>query len=96
MPEAKASIIASWGEATEAEAAAVVTVRVSVAEGLAVESFGLTVKVASAAREYWRTELFQERIPSGASAVVEIRLRFADSEERYVGGSAVIDGTWFE
>jgi hypothetical protein len=75
---------------------AAVVIRIAVKGSLAVESFGITVKVASSARDYWLTQILEEHIPPGGSATVEMKVDFDSGNEVYKEGSAVIDASWFE
>lgn len=71
-------------------------VRVEVRGSLAVERFGITVKAKSGLREYWHTEILEERIPPSASVVLELRLYFDSESEAYLEGSSLIESSWFE
>lgn len=95
-PEAYAEIVSSRGEENSGEAAVVVSVRIMVKGSLAVERFGITVKVKTGLRDYWHTEVLNERIPPGGSVVLDVKTIFGSADERYAERSAAIESAWFE
>ena len=95
-PKAAASIVAVR-EANDTESSsAIATYRVLVAEGPAVERYGIVIRVSSNARKYWVTEFGEFRIPSGGTVTGAVRVDFAEASERYEAESAVVESSWFE
>jgi hypothetical protein len=98
VPTASAALLSSRGRqgTSEEGAGAVVCLRVSVTGSLAVTRFGLTVSAKSDRRQYWKTELVEERLPPSSSVILDISLPFDSPDEDYVEGSAVMESSWFE
>ena len=97
-PAAEAKVIAARTEIDPAgpTAGARVSVRVKVTGDLPVSRFGLTLRAASGQHDYWKTQTWEERLPPGAEAVLEVHVPFEKADEEYAEGSAFIESAWFE
>ena len=95
-PSGAVEILASRGTYDTDYAGAAVTLRVACSGSMAIERFGATVRVDSDRRRYWTSIAEESIIPAGASTTRSLSIGFAEPEERFAEGSAVVEASWFE
>jgi len=96
QPSGSAEVLAAWDEVGTEATCAAITLRIACSGSLDAERFGVTARVDSDKRRYWVSLSEASVLPAGASTTRTLTVAYADSGERLVDGSAVVEGVWFE
>jgi hypothetical protein len=95
-PSGWIEILAVNEEIKDDSSGAIIAWRVACKGQLAIERWGVTIRLDTDSRRYWVSLTTESRLPAAAASTGELFIPFDSPSERLVKGSAIVDASWFE